>query len=72
MDNTIPVAPSNPAEVDMAIQRLKFNKVSGYDGLVAELFKAGADELVSYKLEGMPSGWSLSLLCPLLKNSHKL
>ena len=31
----------------MAIQRLKLNKASGYDGLPAELFKAGGDELVS-------------------------
>ena len=60
----------------MAIQRLKLNKASGYDGLPAELFKAGGDELVRcmhhllcdiWSLESMPSDWSLSLLCPVLK-----
>ena len=60
----------------MAIQRLKLNKASGYDGLPAEHFKAGGDELVPcmhhllcdiWSLESMPSDWSLSLLCPVLK-----
>ena len=60
----------------MAIQRLKLNKSSGYDGLSAELFKAGGDELVRcmhhllfniWSLESMPSDWCLSLLCPVLK-----
>ena len=46
MDNTTPVAPQDREEVAMAIQRLKLNKASGYDGLPAELFKAGGDELV--------------------------
>ena len=45
MDNTTPVAPPDREEVAMAIQRLKLNEASGYDGLPAELFKAGVDEL---------------------------
>ena len=30
-ENTTPVAPPDQEEVAMAIQRLKFNKASGYD-----------------------------------------
>ena len=40
LDNTTPFAPPDREEVPMAIQRLKLNKTSGYDGLPAELFKA--------------------------------
>ena len=36
LDNTTSVAPALREEVAMAIQRLKFNKASGYDGLPAE------------------------------------
>ena len=36
-DNATPVAPPDREEVAMAIQRLKFNKTSGYDSLPAEL-----------------------------------
>ena len=76
LDNTTPVAPSDRKEVALAIQRPKLNKSSGYDGLPAELFKAGGDEFVRcmhhvlcniWSQESMPSDWSLSLLCPLLK-----
>ena len=35
LDNTSPVAPPDREEVAMAIQRLKLNKASGYDGLPA-------------------------------------
>ena len=38
LDNTTPVAPPDREEVTMAIQRLKLNKASGYDGL--PVFKA--------------------------------
>ena len=34
LDNITPVAPPDRKEVAMAIQRLKFNKASGYDGLL--------------------------------------
>ena len=76
LDNTTPVAPLDRAEVAMAIQRFKLNKVSGYDGLPAELFKAGGDELVRcmhhflcniWSLESMSSDWCLSLLYLILK-----
>ena len=76
MDNTTRVAPPDRKEVAMAIQRLKLNNVSRYDGLPAELFIAGGDELVRFmhhllcniwSLESMPSDWSLSWLCPVLK-----
>ena len=73
-DNATPVAPPDREEV--AIQRLKFNKVSGYDCLPAELFKAEGDELVDcmhhlfcniWSKENMPCDWSLSLLYPVLR-----
>ena len=64
LDNATLVASPDREEVAIAIQRLKFNKASGYDGLPAELFKAGEDELVScmhhllrniLSLQSMPS-----------------
>ena len=60
----------------MAIQQLKLNKASGYDDLLAELFKGSGDELVRcmhhllcniWSLESMSSDWSLSLLRPVFK-----
>ena len=45
-NNATSVAPSDREIVATAIPRLKCNKTSGYDGLPAELFKAGGDELV--------------------------
>ena len=42
-----------------AIQWLKFNKASGHDGLPAEVFKAGGDELVSYLHHILCNIWSL-------------
>ena len=75
LDNTTPVAPPDREEVAMVIQRLKLNKASGYDGLPAEPFKAGGDELVRcmhnllcniWSWENMPCDWSLSLICPVL------
>ena len=73
LDNTTPVARPDREEVAVAIQRLKLNKASGYDGLPAELFKAEGDELVRcmhhllcniWSLKNMPSDWSL---CKVLK-----
>ena len=78
LDNTTLVAPSDRKEVAIAIQRLKLKKASGHDGLPAELFKAGGDELVRcihhllcniWSLESMLSDWSLRLLCPVLKKN---
>ena len=43
LGNATPVASQDREEMAIAIQRLKFNKASGYDGLPAELFKAGGD-----------------------------
>ena len=74
-DNTTPVAPPDREEVATTIERLKLNKASGYDGLPAEIFKAGGDELVRcmhhflcniWSLQSLPSVWCLSLLCPVL------
>ena len=67
--NATPVATPDRKEVTIAIQRLEFNRASGYDGRRAEHFKAAADELVSclhqllcniWLLESMPSDWSLT------------
>jgi len=75
-DNNTPVTPPDREEVSIAIKRLKSNKASGYDGLPAELFKAGGEDLVDcmhdllckiWSQESMPSDWSLSVLCPVLK-----
>ena len=63
-------------EIRVAIQRLKNNKTAGPDGLPAELFQAGGDELLSsmhqliYRIwleKSMPSDWNLSALCSVLK-----
>ena len=76
LDNATTVAPPDREEVAIAIQLLKLNKASGYDGLPVELFKAVRDELVScmhhllcniWSLEVMSSNWSLSFLWPVLK-----
>ena len=73
LDNTTPVAPPDREEVAMAMQRLKLNNSSGYDGLTAELFKAEGDELVRCmhhllcnicSLKSMPSDYSLRWLGP--------
>ena len=40
--------PPSYDEVKPAIQRLKNHKAPGPDGLLAELFKAGGDELIKY------------------------
>ncbi|MGC8720952.1 MAG: hypothetical protein ACP5TY_13225, partial [Thermodesulforhabdaceae bacterium] len=70
------VPPPDREEVAIAIHRLKSNKAAGYDGLPAELFRAGGEELINrmhdllckiWSLESMPSDWSLSVLCPVLK-----
>ena len=47
LDIDTPVAPPEREEMAFAIQRLKYNKASDYDGLPGELFKTGVDELVS-------------------------
>ncbi|XP_067634787.1 uncharacterized protein [Eurosta solidaginis] len=71
-DDGIYVPPSDYDEVRIAITRLKNNKTVGADGLPAELFKCGGEELVRrmqqllskiWAEEYMPDGWNLS-------NSH--
>ncbi|XP_049316314.1 potassium voltage-gated channel protein Shal isoform X2 [Bactrocera dorsalis] len=63
-------------EVRIAIARLKNNKVAGADGLPAELFKHGGEELIRsmhqllckiWSDESMPNDWNLSVLCPIHK-----
>ena len=73
-DVTVP--PPSHEEVKIAIQRLKNNKAAGADNLSAELFKTGGEELIGsmhqllskiWLEESMPSEWSLSTICPILK-----
>ena len=45
-DYGVEIPPPNHNEVRVVIQRLKNNEAAGSDGLPAELFKAGGDELV--------------------------
>ncbi|XP_049304006.1 uncharacterized protein LOC125776321 [Bactrocera dorsalis] len=63
-------------EVRIAITRLKNNKAAGADGLPAELFKHGGEELIRsmhqllcriWSDESMPNDWNLSVLCPIHK-----
>ena len=75
-DDGIDCPPPNQDEVRTAIARLKNNKAAGADGLPAELFKTGGDELIGrmHKLickirldECMPDDWNLSVLCHVFK-----
>jgi len=75
-EDEVEIPPPSHDEVRIAIQRLKNNKAAGADGLPAELFKAGGDELINsmhkliskiWLVERMPDDWSLSILCPVLK-----
>ena len=66
LDKTTPVELPDREQVDVAIQRLKFNKTSGYDGLPAELFKAGGDELVRCMHHLVCNIWSLEMACKVI------
>ena len=75
-DDGVEIPPPSHEEVKVAITLLKNNKAAGPDGLPAELFKIGCNELVGrmhqliYKIwleESMPNDWNLSVLCPVLK-----
>ena len=64
------IPPPSYEEVEVAIMRLKNNKAAGPDGLPAELFKTGCNELVGhmhqliYKIwleESMPNDWNPSV-----------
>ena len=70
------IPPPTYDEISVAIQRLKNNKAAGPDGLNAEQFKAGGNELVgcmhqlicrTWVEESMPNDWNLSVLSPVLK-----
>lgn len=75
-DDGVEVPTPSHTEVEVAIQRLKNNKAAGADGLPAELFKTGGNELVGcmhqlickvWLSESMPDDWNLSMICPILK-----
>ena len=76
IDDGVDCPPPSQNEINTAIARLKNNKAAGADGLPAELFKAGGDELATcmhqlintvWLKECMPDDWNLSVLCPVLK-----
>ncbi|XP_060665754.1 uncharacterized protein LOC132798055 [Drosophila nasuta] len=76
IDDNVDIPLPSHDEVRVAIMRLKNNKAAGADGLPAELFKAGGEELIrcGHQLfcriwleESMPNHWNLSVLCPVLK-----
>ena len=76
VDDGLECPPPSQTEVRSAISRLKNNKAAGADGLPAELFKFGGEELITsmhqllrtvWLNECMPDDWNLSVLCPVLK-----
>lgn len=79
--NTENLTPPTFEEVRISIQSLKNNKSPGSDGLAAELFKAGGDNLVGcmhqimvriWKEECMPDEWNKSIICPIFKKGDRL
>ena len=75
-DDGVDIPPPDYSEVCLAIQRLKNNKAAGADGIPAELYKTGGQELTRcmhtllckiWSEERMPSDWNLSILCPIHK-----
>ena len=80
-DDGVEIPPPSHNEIRVAIQRLKNNKAARPDGLPAEMFEAGGDELVRsihqliytiWPEESMPSDWILIALCPVLKKGFAL
>ncbi|XP_050745358.1 uncharacterized protein LOC127011601 [Drosophila biarmipes] len=76
IDDNVDIPLPNHDEVRVAKTRLKNNKATGADGLPAELFKAGVEELIRcmhqllcriWLEESMSNDWNLSVLCPVLK-----
>ena len=76
VDDGLDCLPPSQTEVRRAKSRLKNNKAAGADGLPAELFKFGGEELITsmhqllrtvWLNECMPDDWNLSVLCPVLK-----
>ncbi|XP_062135135.1 uncharacterized protein LOC133844877 [Drosophila sulfurigaster albostrigata] len=77
IDDNVDIPLPSHDEVRVAIMRLKNNKAAGADGLPAELFKAGGEELIRcmhqlfckiWLEESMPNDWNLSVLCPHIKS----
>lgn len=73
--------PPDLNEVRSAIAKLKAYKAAGADGLPAELFKAGGDDLVGsihqliskiWSDESMPNEWNLGIVCPIHKKGDAL
>ena len=80
-DDGEPVLAPTRHEVTEAINSLKNNKSSGPDGIPAELFKNGGEELISFmhelvleiwNTETLPDTWLEGSLCPLHKKGDKL
>lgn len=81
MDSVEDVEPPDLEEVVDAILHMKNNKAPGPDGLPAEIFKHGGDELhralhdlilTIWSQERVPRQWTNSIICPLHKKGDKL
>lgn len=75
------VGPPDFEEFEDALRRMKNNKAPGRDGLPAELYKYGGEDLhkVMYDLvltiwqdERMPRQWSNAIICPIHKKGDLL
>ena len=81
MDDGKESDPPSLDEVAAAISALKNNKAPGLDGLPAELFKTGCEELTSmlhqlivrvWSEERLPEEWMIGLICPIHKKGCKM
>lgn len=75
------IVPPTREEIKESITKLKNNKESGPDGLIAELFKVDSNEYVDrvwrlmkrvWKEETFPSKWEEGLICPIYKKGDRL
>ncbi|CAG9839544.1 unnamed protein product [Diabrotica balteata] len=75
------VEPPSIDEVKISIEKLRNHRSPGSDGIPAELFKHGGEQLTKvmreivcriWSEEQMPEEWSLGLICPLHKKGNQL
>ncbi|XP_055549187.1 uncharacterized protein LOC129732371 [Wyeomyia smithii] len=75
------VDPLSMDEVKKAVKELRNCKAAGKDGIPAELFKVGSEQLYRaihrimlrvWSDEELPSDWLEGLICPIYKKGHRL
>ena len=67
-------------EIEMAVGKLKNNRASGHDILLAELLKHGGKTVNAYLhlfhmawIKGIiPEEWNTGIICPIYKKGNKL